>query len=112
MRPLDKRGRKQARALVDALEPFAIESILTSPYLRCVQTVEPLAASRGLELELRAELGEGRLDGVALARSLAGQPVVLCVHGGLSDSAFGERLKKAETLVVDATGSVVRRFRV
>jgi hypothetical protein len=112
VRPLDKRGRKQARALAEALEPYAIERILSSPYLRCVQTVEPLAASRGLELELRAELGEGRFDGVALARSLAGEPLVLCVHGGLSDGAFGEPLKKAETLVVDADGRVVQRFRV
>ena len=112
LRPLDKRGRAQARSLLEALEPFAIERILSSPYLRCVQTVEPLAASREIELELRDELGEGRGDGVELARSLAGDPVVLCVHGGLSDVAFGERLKKAETLVVGAGGRVVRRFRV
>jgi hypothetical protein len=77
-----------------------------------VETVEPLAESCKLELELREELGEGRYDGIALARSLVGEPVVLCVHGGLSDGAFGERLKKGETLVVDAAGRSVRRFRV
>ncbi|HKC22562.1 MAG TPA: hypothetical protein VKB64_08635 [Gaiellaceae bacterium] len=68
--------------------------------------------STKLELELRAELGEGRYEGIELARSLVGQPVVLSVHGGLSEGAFGERLKKAETLVVDAAGRPVRRFRV
>jgi phosphohistidine phosphatase SixA len=112
LRPLDKRGRKQARALVEALEPFAVERILSSPYLRCVETVEPLARSRGIEITLCDELGEGRVEGIALALSAAGEPVVLCVHAGLSDAAFGERLKKAETLVVDAAGRVARRFRV
>ena len=69
-------------------------------------------ASRDVELEVREELGEGRHEGVALARSLARDPVVLCVHGGLSDAAFGAPLRKAETLVVDASGRGVRSFRV
>jgi len=79
-----------------------------------VQTVEPLAAARGLSVELRDELGEGRQghDGVALVRSLLGEPVALCVHGGLSDAVVGTRQKKGETLVVDAAGCVVERFRV
>jgi phosphohistidine phosphatase SixA len=112
LRPLDKRGRKQARALVEALEAFAIARVLSSPYLRCVQTVEPLVASRDVELELREELGEGRSEGVALARALAPEPLVLCVHGGLTEAAFGARLRKGETLVVDASGRAVRSFRV
>jgi phosphohistidine phosphatase SixA len=114
LRPLDDRGRKQAKALVAALASFSLTRILTSPYDRCVQTVEPLAAVRGLEIELRDELGEERqhADGVALALSLVGEPVALCVHGGLTDAAFGERQKKGETLVVDASGSVVDRIRI
>jgi len=54
--------------------------------VRCLQTVEPLAAS---------------------SSSSCGS-----VHGGLSEGAFGERLKNAKTLVVDAAGRPVRRFRV
>ena len=113
-RPLDKRGRRQADALVEALAPFPLTRILSSPYDRCVQTVEPLATARGLEIELCDELGEERKgsDGAALARSLAGEPVALCVHGGLSDAAVGTRQKKGEVLVVDANASVVDRFRV
>ena len=86
-RPLDKKGRKQAKRLVDELSDYEIERILSSPLDRCVQTVEPLARARGLEIELREELGEERQvpDGVELARSLAGQPVAICVHGGLSE---------------------------
>src|SRR5262249_30255592 len=51
-RPLDDRGYEQAAALVERLEPYRIDAIMTSPYVRCVATVEPLAAARGLELEL------------------------------------------------------------
>jgi hypothetical protein len=33
-------------------------------------------------------------------------------HAGLSDVAFGERLKKGETLVVDGDGGVTRRIKI
>jgi len=112
-RPLDKRGRRQADALVEELEGYPISRILSSPYDRCVQTVEPLATRRGLAIEQRDELDEGgQYNGAILVRSLIGEPVAVCVHGGLSDTAFGERLKKGETLVVDERGDVVERLRV
>ena len=112
-RPLDKRGRRQADALVEELEDYPISRILSSPYDRCVQTVEPLAAQRGLAIEQRDELGEGgQYNGAVLIRSLIGQSVAVCVHGGFSDAVFGERLKKGETLVVDERGDVVERLRV
>ncbi len=84
-RPLDTRGEERAHALVALLAERPIDEILTSPFTRCVQTVAPLAAARGLELSLREELGEERqsTDGIALVRSLAGRDVVVCGHGGL-----------------------------
>ena len=114
VRPLDERGRAQADALVDELAGFPVERILSSPYDRCIQTVEPLAAERGLPIEPRDELGEERqaTAGVTLVRSLAGEPVAVCVHGGLTDNAFGQRQKKGETLVIDRDGAVVERRRV
>jgi 8-oxo-dGTP diphosphatase len=113
-RPLDDRGRRQAQELVEQLAAFPISRILSSPYDRCVQTVAPLAAQRDLPIEQRDELGEERQhhEGTALVRSLTDQAVAVCVHGGLSDAAFGERLKKGETLVVDERGDVVERLRV
>jgi phosphohistidine phosphatase SixA len=102
-RPLDKRGRRQAKELVERLQPFPIEAILSSPARRCVETVEPLARERGLEIELRSELGEERqaVEGVAIVRSLAGRDVVVCGHGGL-EWALPEapKWKKAAVLVV------------
>ena len=84
-RPLDERGRRDARKLVERLAPFTIEAILTSPYLRCLETVQPLARALGLKIDVRDELGEERQwqEGTALVRSLAGRDVVVCGHGGL-----------------------------
>ena len=46
---LDDRGREQALALVDRIGSLPIRAIVRSPLLRCRRTVEPLAASLGLE---------------------------------------------------------------
>ena len=113
-RPLDDRGRGQAARLVSKLEPFPIERILTSPYLRCAATVGPLAAARGLPPELRGELGEERYmtDGIELVRSLAGQDVLICGHGGL-ESVLRDppRWKKGMIFVVGPQLELIRRLR-
>jgi 8-oxo-dGTP diphosphatase len=112
-RPLDERGKKQAADLVGALSDYPLTRILSSPYDRCVQTVEPLAQARGLEIEIRDELGEEQqLDaGVELVRSLLDQDVAVCGHGGLSDALAGVSQKKAQTLVLDEHGRVVESIR-
>ena len=112
-RPVDERGLKQAADLVEALSEYPLTRILSSPYDRCVQSVEPLAQARGLEVEIRDELGEERQldDGVELVRSLLDQDVALCGHGGLSDALVGTSQKKGETLVLDAHGRIVERIR-
>jgi 8-oxo-dGTP diphosphatase len=102
-RPLDERGRAQALDLVERLQGSPIERILTSPARRCIETVEPLARSRSLELEVRPELGEDRQagDGAALVRSLASRDVVLCGHGGLERAVLdAPTWKKGAVLVV------------
>ena len=111
LRPLDERGRWQARALVEALAGYEVERILSSPYLRCVQTVESLAEARGLTVEHAPELGEDRqdVDAAPLLRSLAGSPVAVCTHGGV-ERALGldARYKKGETLVLGDGLELVR----
>jgi len=82
-RPLTRRGRSQARRLVERFEGLDVERILTSPFVRCVQSVEPLATARGLEVEAIHEFGEGReLEAVIAAfDSLDERPTILCGHG-------------------------------
>jgi 8-oxo-dGTP diphosphatase len=114
-RPLDDHGRSQAAALVALLEPHPLERVLTSPYLRCVQTVEPLAVARRLPLEYRHELGDDARpeDALALIGELqaAGTRAALCTHGDLIRELLGEELAKGEVAVVDATttGLIVRQ---
>jgi 8-oxo-dGTP diphosphatase len=113
LRPLDKRGRRQARWLVELLADYEITRILSSPYDRCVQTVEPLSRVRGIEIEAREELGEELQadEGASLVGSLLGEEVAICCHGGLSDVVAGERQKKGETLVLDGNARVVARLK-
>ncbi|MDA8401032.1 MAG: phosphoglycerate mutase family protein [Actinomycetota bacterium] len=59
LRPLSKSGRECADALAGLLAPYRPERIISSPLVRCVQTVEALAALLGVEIELDEELAEG-----------------------------------------------------
>jgi 8-oxo-dGTP diphosphatase len=113
LRPLDGRGRNQASRLPELLGDYEIARVLSSPAVRCVQTVEPLARSRGLDIEMREELGEEQQGeaGAALVRSLVGEQAALCVHGGLSEAVAGVSQKKGEVLVLDDEGKLVERFR-
>ena len=112
-RPLDARGRDQASRLPELLGGYEVVRVLSSPAVRCVQTVEPLARSRGLDIEVREELSEEQQGeaGATLVRSLVGEQTALCVHGGLSDTIAGVSQKKGEVLVLDDEGKLVERFR-
>jgi 8-oxo-dGTP diphosphatase len=112
-RPLDARGRDQASRLPDLLGDYEIARVLSSPAVRCLQTVEPLARSRGLDIEVREELSEEQQGeaGAELVRSFVGGQTALCVHGGLSDTIAGVSQKKGEVLVLDDEGKLVERFR-
>ena len=102
VRPLDERGQRQAEALVAQLAERDFSRVLSSPYLRCVQSVEPLAEARGLQVEAVDALAEGAGEAAALElfRGLDA-PAVACVHGDLAQMLLGENLKKSATAVLD-----------
>ena len=78
------KGRRQADGLVSALAGWSPQRVLSSPYTRCVQTVEPLAAELGLKVEAVEELAEGNGSlALALIRALADEKVALCTHGDI-----------------------------
>ncbi len=84
LRTLSPRGSRQAQALVSVLEAFAPQRILSSPFLRCATTVEPLAKRLSLPVEVTDDLAEGDgLAAVALVRALADDKVALCTHGDI-----------------------------
>jgi broad specificity phosphatase PhoE len=83
LRPLSGRGHFQAAELVEVLRDAQFERVLSSPYVRCMETVVPLAGMRGLAIEPSDALAEGAaLDEVlALVRKHTGHGAVLCTHG-------------------------------
>ena len=92
LRPLDKRGRRQADAMVAPLAGYALSRLVSSPYVRCVQTLEPLSARLGLPVEHDPAIAEG--VPVQKARGLIDRlgpgPVVLCTHGDVVEALVGE----------------------
>ncbi len=113
LRPLDERGRRQAAALAAQYSGFGVERVLTSPYIRCRQSVEPLAALLGLPVEERRELAEGatKAETQALVGEVAGSTAVLCSHGDILAALLGEEPEKGSTWVVLAgpDGGISRR---
>lgn len=106
-RPLDARGRRQAAELVELLRPFKVRRVLSSPYVRCIETVEPLAAALDLPVELNDRLTEGAGPGAGLLLHEDG--VVCCTHGDIIESVLGRGLKKGAFVVMD-DGDVVREI--
>jgi 8-oxo-dGTP diphosphatase len=102
LRPLDARGSRQAEVLVRQLEGRDIDRIFASPYLRCVQTVEPLARARRLEVETNEGLAEGAGAEAALAllRGLGGSASA-CVHGDLVEELLDHEEPKGSTTVLE-----------
>jgi len=85
LRPLSKVGRRQAAALLDLLADAEIEQIVSSPYVRCVQSVQALSAERDLEIDVVDELREGAPleDALRLVEKVSGHSTVLCTHGDI-----------------------------
>ncbi len=96
LRPVGKKGQKQAEALVSVLEPFPISAVFSSPFLRCVQTVEPLARVRKLPVKQTSMLAEGH--GLAGAMQVMGHPkldhAVLSTHGDIVWELVDELVKQ------------------
>jgi phosphohistidine phosphatase SixA len=102
LRPLDDRGRRQAEGLVAALAGYPVERILSSPSVRCTETVLPLAGERRLDVEERLELGEGasRESALALVDGVEGTGLVVCTHGDVVEELLGDGMKKGEARIL------------
>jgi phosphohistidine phosphatase SixA len=81
LRPLTKSGRRQAEALVQLLGAVRVAHVVSSPYVRCRQTVQPLAEARKLTLRDSDALAEGATCAAALRLIESLDDAVLCSHG-------------------------------
>jgi broad specificity phosphatase PhoE len=104
LRPLSAKGREQAEALVEILGDKGVTRILSSAALRCVQSVEPLAARLGLAVEEHEALAEGATpqEVMRLLEDLGTDAVpLLCTHGDVIPTLI-DALRRHDGLDVPA----------
>jgi 8-oxo-(d)GTP phosphatase len=82
LRPLSVKGLRQAEGIGARFAERPLVAVLSSPSVRCVQTVEPLARLQDLEVRSVDWLKEGTPASVARAEALGlAGPAVVCSHG-------------------------------
>jgi probable phosphomutase (TIGR03848 family) len=110
---LDERGRRQAAALGERFDGVRLSAIYSSPLERCVETLEPLAAARGLEIrttEALIEMDSGDWTGRTLL-SLRRSKLWDVVQRSPSRFHFpsGESFVDAEARLLDEIERIVAR---
>jgi phosphohistidine phosphatase SixA len=95
VRPLSKKGWAQARALAALIAPHQPVALLTSPYVRCQQTLEPLAEATSLQIVDHDALAEGSCfeDAIDLLHSVQ-DGTVLCSHGDVIPAAIDALVRR------------------
>jgi 8-oxo-dGTP pyrophosphatase MutT (NUDIX family) len=119
LRPLDERGRRQARRLAEVLPVFRPTAVYSAERTRCRQTVAPLAERLGLDVRPLPEAGEEEFAAdpeaglAAIERFLAPRPdpgvTVVCSQGGAIPSvlmSLGVRWEGPRPYPPAAKGSV------
>jgi 8-oxo-dGTP diphosphatase len=90
-RPLDERGRRQARLLIPLLEAYGVRRLVSSSSVRCAKTLQPFAKSARLDVEPWNALTEeqAKADPKALETMMrrlvadvaqSGVPTAVCGH--------------------------------
>jgi broad specificity phosphatase PhoE len=100
LRPLSAEGWRQAQELADRLDGASVARVISSPWLRCRQTVLPIADARDLPVETEYALGEiASVDrALELVRASHDAPTVICSHPGLLQALL-ERLRESARVV-------------
>lgn len=105
--PLSDLGRRQAAAMAERFRDFRVDHLLTTPYLRTVQTAEAIAAVAGCTAIEEPGLGSflaGGFHDVAVSKARESYPEWFEkvyplqsyeLAGGESASAFFERVTEA-----------------
>lgn len=84
LRPLSKSGWKQAERLGKRLAAAQVSTLVSSSYVRCVQTLEPLADRLDNDIVLDPRLFEGEpFEPVLELINEVDAGAVLCSHGDI-----------------------------
>jgi phosphohistidine phosphatase SixA len=120
LRPLAPTGQRQASRIADDLVDVGATRIVSSPFVRCRQTLDPLAQRLRLPLELSDALAEGAslTDTLRLLEKVTGETTVLCTHGDVVGNVIhhlaltgltidDDHLEKGSTWVLDTRESEI-----
>jgi broad specificity phosphatase PhoE len=90
LRPLSQNGKRQAQAIADRLVGDGVKTLISSPYLRCIQTLRPTAKAIGATVEVDERLAEGRsfVDVLDLL-ALLPDGTAICSHGDVIPDTIG-----------------------
>ena len=87
LRPLTKKGERQAAGLVDQLHEADVRRVLSSQAVRCIDTVMPLATKHSVDVQPIEALFEAQPTKAALRALLDAADgkgdTVVCTHGDL-----------------------------
>jgi 8-oxo-dGTP diphosphatase len=78
LRPLTARGRRQAEAISEKFGSLKLAEIRSSPAVRCVGTVEPLARRAEVKITLDDGLREGSMFSLG---PVDDRVIAYCAHG-------------------------------
>ena len=106
-RSLSKPGRLGAQRVADLLERREISLIVSSPYTRAIETVQPLADRLGTSIQLDPDLRERHLSPVPLddfdrCAEASWRDFELTYPGGESNSAAQGRITRAIRRIAEA----------
>jgi len=109
--PLTERGKGQAKALCAFLARFDVERIVSSPFVRAIESIKPLGARLGIAPETDPRLVERTLSAVPIADWRerlrdSFQDLDLVIEGGESSRVAMERARNA---VADVLGHPAHR---
>jgi 8-oxo-dGTP diphosphatase len=94
-RPLSNAGWKQSEALTERLMKKRPGELISSPYLRCIQTLEPLALALDRPVRIEDRLNEGAPFEGALELLLEVEDgAVLCSHGDVIPETMNALIRR------------------
>lgn len=113
-RPLSDRGWAQAEGIEKALADVGVDRLWSSSYVRCLQTLDPLAERLGLEVEVVDPLTEGGSGAEALDLLLyaarSGLAVAACSHGDVIPAVIAQALGAGALLVGPPSPAKAARY--
>ena len=94
-RPLSKTGWKQSQAVARRLSKRKVAALYASPYVRCMQTLEPLGALAGLLVQAEHRLFEDEpFEPVLDLINEVEDGAVLCSHGDIIPAVINALVRR------------------